>query len=359
MHPVAVVSRCRAVGTRANEWVRELRPPSDAQHSGVLGGVGRGHVDPETVGGTVEQDGVTDRLGGRRQDKKLRVGRKPAEAPNVARFDPPGDGKALRQPEPARQLGDAPGAREFEQGERVAVALDDDPLADGGIQRTVQVLEQQRERIAVAQPSDGELGEPGQDLVADPSPGRAHDRHAFGEEPAGHERQDLHRDLIEPLRVVDDADQRLLLCDVGEQRQRRQPDQEPVWGRAVAQPEDRRQRGALGRRQPLEAIEHGRTELMQPVVGQLHLRLDAHRPGEAGPVRVVGDVFQQRALADAGFAAQHHDSAATGDRIRHEPVEDLAFGVSPEESHRPLPPTAPEPGKATSPPVECSGRTPD
>ena len=186
------------------------------------------------------------------------------------------------------------------------MALGDDPLADRGIHRTVQVLEQQRERIAVGQSPDGELWEPGQDLVADPCPGGAHDRHPLGEEPAGDERQDLRRGLIEPLRVLDDADERLLLGDVGEQRQGRQPDQEPVWGRAVAQPEDRRQRGALGRRQPLEVIEHGRTELVQPAVGQLHLRLDADGPGDARRCSAVGDVFQQRALADAGLPAQHH-----------------------------------------------------
>ena len=111
--------------------------------------------------------------------------------------------------------------------------------------------------------------------------GGAHDRHALSEEPAGDERQDLRRRLIEPLGVVDDADERLLLGDVGEQRQRREPDQEAVWRGALAQPEHRRQRAALGRRQPLEVIEHGRTELMQPAVGQLHLRLDTHRSGEA------------------------------------------------------------------------------
>ena len=99
------------------------------------------------------------------------------------------------------------------------MAFGDDPFADRGIHRTVQVLEQQRERITVGQSPDGELWEPGQDLVADRCPGGAHDRHPFGEEPAGDEREDLCRGLIEPLGVVDEADERLLLGDLGEQRQ--------------------------------------------------------------------------------------------------------------------------------------------
>ena len=172
------------------------------------------------------------------------------------------------------------------------MAFGDDPLADRGIHRTVQVLEQQRERIAVGQSPDEELWEPGQDLVADPCPGGADDRDVLGEEPAGDERQGLRGGLIEPLRVVDDADERLLLGDVREQGQGRQPDQELVWGRAVAQPEHRRQRGALGRRQPVEVVEHGRAELVQPVVGQLHLGFDADGLDEERPCDAVADVVE-------------------------------------------------------------------
>ena len=74
---------------------------------------------------------------------------------------------------------------------------------------------------------------------------RAHDRDPLGEETAGDEPEDLGRGVVEPLRVVDDADERLLLGDLGEQRQRGQADQEPVGRRRRAQPEHRRERIAL------------------------------------------------------------------------------------------------------------------
>src|SRR5262245_13781111 len=89
-----------------------------------------------------------------------------------------------------------------------------------------------------------------------------------------------------------------------------------------------------------EVVEHGCAELVQPALGQLRLRLDAHGPGEACPLRAVGDVAEQRALADAGLPAQHQDPAATGGRIRQELVEDLTLGLAPAESHRPHPSTA-------------------
>ena len=111
------------------------------------------------------------------------------------------------------------------------MALRDDLVADRGIQRAVHVVQQQRARVAVAEPADRQLGEPGEDVVAAARPRGAHERDPLGEEAAGDEPEDLRRGVVEPLRVVDDADERLLLGDLGEQRQRGEPDQEPVGRR--------------------------------------------------------------------------------------------------------------------------------
>ena len=151
-------------------------------------------------------------------------------------------------------------------------------------------------------PPIGQLGEPGEDVVADARSRGAHERDPLGEEPAGDEAEDLRGRLVEPLRVVDDADERLLLGDLGEQRQRGEPDQEPVRARAGAQAEHRRERVALRGGQPVEVIEHRRAELMEAAVGQLHLRLDADGRRDAPAGDTVGQVVQQRALADARLA---------------------------------------------------------
>ena len=116
------------------------------------------------------------------------------------------------------------------------MALCDDLVADRGVERTVDVVEQQRARVAVAEPVDPELGQPAEDVVAHARARREHERDPLGEEPARDETEDLRRRVVEPLRVVDDADERLLLGDLGEQRQRGEPHQEAVGRRAGARP---------------------------------------------------------------------------------------------------------------------------
>ncbi len=214
------------------------------------------------------------------------------------------------------------------------MAVRDDLVIDGRIERAMHVVQQQRARIAVAEPTDGQLREPGEDIVADAGARSADDCDPLGEEPSGDEAQDLGRGLVEPLRVVDDADERLLVGDQGEQCQRPESHQEPVGRRPGAQSEHRRQRVALRDGQPVEEIQHGCAELVEAGIGQLHLRLDARGPGDMPAGDSVGHVAQQGALAHAGLPAQDGGAAVTGERVGQEPVERLAFGPPSEELHR-------------------------
>ena len=125
------------------------------------------------------------------------------------------------------------------------MTLRDDLVANGGVQGAGHVGQQQRAGIAVAEAGNGQLGEPGENVIADPRPRGAHDRDPLGEQAAGNEPQDLRRGVVEPLRVVDDTGQRLLLGDLGEQRQCGQPDQEPAGRSAGAAAEHRLERVAL------------------------------------------------------------------------------------------------------------------
>ena len=61
--------------------------------------------------------------------------------------------------------------------------------------------------------------------------------HRLRQQPARHERQCLRRGAVQPLRVVDHAQQRPLLRGLREQAQHRQADEEPVRHRARAQAE--------------------------------------------------------------------------------------------------------------------------
>ena len=214
------------------------------------------------------------------------------------------------------------------------MALRDDLLADGGVERAVHVVEQQRECIAVAESADGQLGEPDEGILADARARRADERDPLGEETAGDEADDLPGGLVEPLRVVDDADQRLPLGDLGEQRQRGEPHQEPVGRRTGAQSEHRRERLALRGGQPLEVIQHGCAKLVQAAVGQLHLRLDANGRRDMPSRDTLGQVAQQNALARAGFSTKDGNSAPTGESVGQDPVKCLAFRTTSEKPHR-------------------------
>ena len=118
------------------------------------------------------------------------------------------------------------------------------------------------------------------------------------------------RGVVEPLEVVDETQQGLLLGELREQRERRQADEEAVGRIAGREPERHAQRVPLRRRERVDAATQRRAELMQSRERQLHLGLDAgdlHDPEARG---LTGGVPQQRRLADPGLTADHEHAAA-------------------------------------------------
>ena len=334
MHAVAFGRGGGAVGGGADERMRELDPRTDGQQAGIQCRPGRPHVEAERPGGAVEQDGIAQGLSGCGEDEQERVGRQQQQAPDVALLDLAHDGLRARKTESPGQLRGAPRPRELEQRERVAVALRDELVADRAIQRHVHVVEQQCTRVAVAESVDRHLGQLGEDVLAAARPNGAHERDALGEQAAGDEADDLGGRGVEPLRVVDEAHERLSLGDLGDERERCDADEEAIGRRAGAAAEHRRQRVALRCGQPLEMVEHGRAELVESAVGELHLRLDSHGLRDVPAGDTAGEVGEQSALSDAGLSAQHDDAAATVERVGQEPVERFTFGTTSQELHR-------------------------
>ena len=204
------------------------------------------------------------------------------------------------------------------------VRLGDDQVADPRVQRPGQRRVQQRPRVVLPQPLHLELGQPGQ--LVPGYPGREHQADRVGGQPPRHEPQRLRRGPVEPLLVVDHADQRLLPGHLRQQAQHGQPDQEPVRRRAGGRRRTRsaaRRAAAPGSRSSV--VQHRRAQLMQPGERQLHLRLHAHRARHPAPVRPVDQVVQQRGLAHARVAAHHQRPALTGPDRLDQPVEHVAF----------------------------------
>ena len=119
-----------------------------------------------------------------------------------------------------------------------------------------------------------------------------------------------------------------LLGRVGQQAQDRQGDEEAVRGGAVLQPERRPQRIALRAGQSVEPVEHRRAQLVQPGERELHLGLDARDPGDAALRGPLGDVLQQRGLADPRLAAQDQHRALPGPDALQLTVQHLALVAS-------------------------------
>ena len=158
MHEVAVVRGSGAVCRRSNERVGELDTPTDSKKTGVHRRRSGDHADPERLAGTMQQHGVAERIRGRGQDEQLRVGRQMEESPGIALFDLAGHGLTDGEPEAAGETRRVPCTRQFEEGEWVAVALSDDLVADGHIERAIHVVQQQGTCITVVEPTDLKLG---------------------------------------------------------------------------------------------------------------------------------------------------------------------------------------------------------
>ena len=262
-------------------------------------------VEAQAIGGLEEEHGIADRLGGRDQQQPLRRRGQPLHPAGEGLLDAGRQGSGIGQPEAARQLRRVAAARQLEQRQRVAGRLADDAVSDAIVQRACDHRLQQRSRVVVAETFDHELRQPLQLAVLAGLAEPEDQRDRLGEQPARDEREDLRRGAVEPLRIVDQADQRLLLGGVTQETQHGQADQETIRCLAGPQAEGGGQRFTLRRGQPLEPVQQRRTQLLQPGERELHLGLDADRVEYPAARRPLGHVLQQRRLADTGLAAHH------------------------------------------------------
>jgi hypothetical protein len=213
------------------------------------------------------------------------------------------------------------------------VALGDNLIANDGIEWPDQVLEQQGAGIALSEWADQQLGQSTENVIADARPGGGDECYGLGEETASDEAEDLAGRLIQPVRVLHDAHERLFLGRLGEEGQRSDSNQETTRRRTFANPEHRRERVVLSWGEAIDEVEHRRTELMQPAVGELHLGLDADGIRDTESLGVRGQITEERGLARAWLTTEHDGSALTGANVGQELVEHLTLRLPPQESY--------------------------
>ncbi len=330
VHGPPFARRRRAVDRRADERMQEGHALPD--HQEPLGLVRRRLADPEPLDRAPDQQRVVDRLRGGDEQQQPRIVGQRLQASQEALLDPPRHLGGGLQAERRRQLRGGQGPRQLEDGQRVPPGLGhetaDDALVDaarddGGEQRAC-VLVGQRPEVELRQPR--ELAGVGR--VADGE----HERHRLGEQPAGDEAEHLRGGRVEPLRVVDDAQQRALGSGLGEEAQRRERDQEAVGRGAGRQPQGDAEGRLLRGRQGVEPAEQRRAQLMEAGERQLHLRLDAGHPRDAEARRLPGAVVQQRGLAHPGLAPHDQHRAAVIASVLEQPIERPALGGTAQEN---------------------------
>jgi hypothetical protein len=125
----------------------------------------------------------------------------------------------------------------------------------------------------------------------------------FGFEAPCGEQKNMCRRVVEPVRVIYDADDRLLLTTVREQAQNRKADKKTIWWRVVGHSESSVQCRALWMRKSGHAVEYRREELMERRKWELHLELGAGSEYGAERRGVPHRLRDQGRLPDASLAS--------------------------------------------------------
>ena len=84
----------------------------------------------------------------------------------------------------------------------------------------------------------------------------------------------------------------------------------------------------------LETAEHRRAQRVQAGEGELHLGLDARRPGDPAALRGRRQVPQQGGLADPRLAAQDQHAALARAHSRDESLQHVALADTVEQARR-------------------------
>ena len=176
-----------------------------------------------------------------------------------------------------------------------------------------------------------ELGQPGvgeqRDLAGSDGDD---DGDRIGEQAPSREQHGLGGSFVQPLGVVEKHAERLLLGRGGEDSQGRGADHEPLASHGRPEREGRPQCGGLWRRQAVDVREHGAQELEQSGERDRSFLLDSARSENAHLAGARRGVGQQRALADAGLAADHERSARADARVGEQTLDRCALRIAPE-----------------------------
>ena len=331
VRPPPFLRRCRSVDRGARERMAKAHPGTDLHQASRLHCVRRHTRDRQLLGCAPHQRRITGGIGRRHDQEPPGVLRQRAEPLREALLDPTGHGHSARQGKAAGQLRRRELPGQLQQRQRIAPRLAQELVGHALVQPPGDRRGQKGARIGILQSLDHQLRHARELVARFPRDEQHH--HRLGEQPPRHEHQRLRRGPVQPLRIVDHAQQRPILRNLGEQAQGRQADQQPIRHRAGTQPERGGEGIALRTGDPIEPVEHRPAQLVQGAEGQLPLGLHSHRAKQGHVRRRSDHVLQERGLADPRLAPHEQRATASGSRVLEQPIDDRGF-VSPIAQHQ-------------------------
>jgi hypothetical protein len=279
--------------------LRELQKPL------VLGFLERPHLDAERLRPAHQDRGIAGLVGGGEEQQLLTLLGEPAGALEELGLQPGAQRQRLGRICAVERL------VQLQQREGIAAGRGHQPVANVGRHFSARELRQQPARGIGVDPLELELRDPGGVERARLAGASAEDQgDRLGLEPAGDEGERVGGGLVQPMGVVDHAEQRLLLRGGGEQAEQCRGDQEAVVGGRRRLAQRAAQGGGLRLRDLIEVIEQRARQLVHRGERELELRLHPRGPDDSEVGRLVGGVRQQRRFADPRLATDHQHAAA-------------------------------------------------
>jgi hypothetical protein len=184
--------------------------------------------DPQLPGSPPNQLCITRRVGGGELQQPLRLRRERRQLLGEALLDTGRYRHHTRQAEAAGQLRLGYSSQQFQKGQRVSTGFPHDLVPYSFVKRPAERRFKEKAGFGGWQPSQEQVRYSGQ-LLPDRA-GTEHEPDRVGRQTPGGEPERVSRCLVQPLLVVDHAQQRAFRGSFGQQAKDREPNQEPIGG---------------------------------------------------------------------------------------------------------------------------------
>ena len=295
---------------------------------GIFGQVepGRRRKDHREVAGVV---------GCGQQQRRPRSPMQPFDLLPERELQPRAERDRVGHSRPSAQLSIGQASGKLDQRQRIARRVGEQPLAHPRRQRPISPIEQLNGggRIEAGEGQFVEAG--GVEATPVAVSRREQNCHPVGTESPCGEDERPRRGHIEPLRVVDEAENRPSLGRRREQRQHARRGEEAIRSAGRREAEGGRQRGPLGAGKAREQIDDRAHEAVQPRVVEVGFSFDAGDRQHEHLASAIGRVPHQRGLAHPGLGADHQRPALAERGTVEEPVDHRPLSLPTDEPRHP------------------------